>query len=49
MHRQCQYSNIKIISQAAHSIHWENTMEVVENIQAFLGRVSSNIVENFDK
>jgi len=40
MHRQCQYSHIKIISQAAHSIHWENTMEVVENIQAFLGRVS---------
>ncbi|MBE9206540.1 2-succinyl-6-hydroxy-2,4-cyclohexadiene-1-carboxylate synthase [Nostoc sp. LEGE 06077] len=32
----CKLSQVKLVSNSAHNIHWENTQEFVQNIQGFL-------------
>ncbi|MBE8965301.1 2-succinyl-6-hydroxy-2,4-cyclohexadiene-1-carboxylate synthase [Nostocales cyanobacterium LEGE 12452] len=40
MVRICEFAQIKIISNAAHNIHFENTLAFVENIKTFLSAAS---------
>ncbi|MFN6525587.1 2-succinyl-6-hydroxy-2,4-cyclohexadiene-1-carboxylate synthase [Nostoc sp. ChiSLP03a] len=40
MAKMCEFAQIKIISNAAHNIHFENTLAFVENIKSFLSAAS---------